>query len=262
MKNKKSLGQNWLKDRAILDSIADLVFDLPGKTLEEKTPLCVEIGPGLGTLTSSLLRRFDKVVAIEFDEQLAKNLPNSFPGKNLEVVNIDFLKYDLNTIKTPYVITGNIPYYITTPIIEKILSTNNKPEKIVLLIQKEVADKICPKESGLNNSSLSLYIDNFAKTHLGPIITKEYFTPSPKVDSRIIIFTPYKTPIADDSVLDFVHKSFANPRKKLSANLTNIAHIPKAEIEIILKKLGFSANARPADLSLQDYIMLDKSIKR
>ncbi len=262
MKNKKSLGQNWLKDRAILDTIADLAFDLPEKSLEKKTPLCIEIGPGLGTLTSSLLRRFDKVIAIEFDEQLARKLPNSFPGKNLEVINMDFLEYDLNTITTPYIITGNIPYYITTPIIEKILSVKNKPRKIVLLIQKEVADKICPRESGLNNSSLSLYISNFAEAHLGPTVTKEHFTPIPKVDSRIIVLMPYKTPIANDNLLDFIHKSFANPRKKLSTNLASITHISKTEIETTLTKLGLNVNARPADLSLQDYIMLDKSIKK
>ena len=125
MKNNKSLGQHWLKNRAILDEIAEL---------SGEGGLCVEIGPGLGTLTASLLRRFDKVLAIEFDAKLAENLPKSFPGKNLEVINVDFLKYDLDSIEAPYVIAGNIPYYITSPIIEKILKTKNLPKRVVLLM--------------------------------------------------------------------------------------------------------------------------------
>jgi 16S rRNA A1518/A1519 N6-dimethyltransferase RsmA/KsgA/DIM1 with predicted DNA glycosylase/AP lyase activity len=137
LKNNKSLGQHWLKDRMILDEIADEAM------LESETqPLCLEIGPGLGTLTSSLLKRFPKVLAIEFDPRLAKNLPNSFPGKNLEVKNDDFLKFDLDKISEDYVVAGNIPYYITSPIIEKLLTAKNKPKKIALLIQKEVAERI------------------------------------------------------------------------------------------------------------------------
>ena len=261
MKNKKSLGQNWLKDRPTLETIADLACDLPEESLDKNIRLCVEIGPGLGTLTSSLLRRFNKVIAIEFDKELASNLPKSFPGKNLQVINADFLKYNLEEIKEPYIIAGNIPYYITTPIIEKILTTANHPEKIVLLVQKEVADKICPDESRLNNSSLSLFVNNYAETHLGPIVTKDNFTPAPKVDSRIIILNPRKKPVADRAILNFIHKSFANPRKKLSANLSTFTNRTKTEIEEILNKLQLNTNARPADLSLQDYIMLAKTIK-
>ena len=262
MKNKKSLGQNWLKDRSTLETIADLACDLPEKSLEKNIELCVEIGPGLGTLTSSLLRRFTKVLAIEYDEQLAINLPRSFPGKNLEVMNQDFLKYDLETIKEPYVVAGNIPYYITSPIIEKLLLTKNKPEQIVLLIQKEVADKICPKESRLNNSSLSLFVDNYAEAHLGPVVTKELFIPSPKVDSRVLIIRPREKPVANKEILDFIHKSFANPRKKLSANLSTFTDLSKVKAEEALSKLKFSANVRPADLNLQDYMALAKTIKK
>ena len=136
MKNKKSLGQNWLKDRPTLETIADLACDLPEESIDKDIKLCIEIGPGLGTLTSSLLKRFDKVIAVEFDKQLAANLPKSFPGKNLEVVNQDFLKFDLDSIKEPCVVAGNIPYYITTPIIEKLLTAKNHPEQIVLLIRR------------------------------------------------------------------------------------------------------------------------------
>ena len=91
MKNNKSLGQHWLKNRVILDEIADAAAE------KGQSKVCLEIGPGLGTLTSSLLKRFDKVLAVEYDERLAKNLPASFPGKNLEVVNADFLQFASDT---------------------------------------------------------------------------------------------------------------------------------------------------------------------
>ncbi|MBR2587060.1 ribosomal RNA small subunit methyltransferase A [Candidatus Saccharibacteria bacterium] len=254
MKNKKYLGQNWLKDRPTLEAIADLAF--------EDVKLCLEIGPGLGTLTSSLLRRFEKVLAVEYDETLAKNLPGSFPGKNLEVVNADFLQFDLEKINQPFVVAGNIPYYITTAIIEKLLTANNKPEKIVLLVQKEVAEKICPKESKLGNSSLSLFVENFARASLGPVVTKDFFTPPPKVDSRVIVLTPREAPKVSPKTLKFIHSAFANPRKKLSANLANLTHLSKPELEALFEAHDLRPDARPANLALEDYAMLAKLIKK
>ena len=125
MKNIKSLGQHWLKNRVILDEIADLSLLGVGGSAEvffEKGLICVEIGPGLGFLTSSLLRRFSEVIAVEFDSRLAENLPKSFPGKNLKVVNENILNFDFSMVEGPYVVVGNIPYYITSPIIEKVLT--------------------------------------------------------------------------------------------------------------------------------------------
>ena len=260
LQNKKHLGQNCLKDRTTLETIADLAFDSPDPA--ETPRLCLEIGPGLGTLTSSLLRRFEKVLAVEFDTKLANNLPKSFPGKNLEVKNADFLKFNLAEIKEPYVVAGNIPYYITTPIIEKLLTAENKPAKIVLLVQKEVAEKVCSAESGLKNSSLSLFIENFASPQLGPVVTRDFFTPPPKVDSRVLILTPRKAPQTSPVVLGFVHRAFANPRKKLSSNLASSTNLSKIEIEKLLTSLNLDVNCRPADLSLADYAMLAKSTKK
>ena len=129
MKNKKSLGQHWLKNRAILDEIADLaagnVAEGSASVSSEKSALVVEIGPGLGTLTSSLLKRFNRVIAVEYDKNLANNLPKSFPGKSLEVINADILNCDFDDLPQPYSVAGNIPYYITSPIIEKLLKMKN-----------------------------------------------------------------------------------------------------------------------------------------
>lgn len=129
MKNKKSLGQHWLKNRVILDEIANLAV-VPG------VEVCLEIGPGLGTLTSSLLKRFEKVVAVEYDADLARKLPAQFPGKNLEVVHADILNYKFELPR--YVAVGNIPYYITSPIVKKLLEQKPKPARIVLLMQRKL----------------------------------------------------------------------------------------------------------------------------
>lgn len=116
LKNKKSLGQNWLKNRDILLDIAD-------SASVDDVETVLEIGPGLGTLTSALFKFFDKVISVELDDRLAANLPKSFPGKNLQVVHDDVLKLDIDTLDLPekYVVAGNIPYYITSPIIDKFL---------------------------------------------------------------------------------------------------------------------------------------------
>lgn len=246
MKNNKSLGQHWLKDRAILDVIADYVSGGDCQRV-------LEIGPGLGTLTSSLLKRFDEVIAVEYDQRLADNLPKSFPGKNLKVVNGDFLKFDLSSIKTPYVVAGNIPYYITSPIITKLLETDHLPQKIVLLIQKEVAERIFAKDG--KESVLSLSVQNRADVSLGPVVPKEYFTPPPKVDSQVIILEPH-SPLVSDEVMQLIHRGFSAPRKKLTHNLG----IEKTKLLPIFESLGISKDARPANLPLETWQALSKML--
>lgn len=245
LKNNKSLGQHWLKNREILNEIAAFA--------KGKSETCLEIGPGLGTLTSSLLKQFEKVVAVEFDENLANNLLKSFPGKNLEVINADFLKFDLSKMPQPYAVAGNIPYYITSPIIEKLLTAENRPEVIVLLIQKEVAERIADSRQTM----LSLFVQNRAEVALGPVVKKDEFTPPPKVDSQIIILTP-KDPEIKDEVFSLIKLGFIAPRKKLVANLAHLK--PKAEILAAFNKLGISPDARPADLSLADWDKLANSL--
>lgn len=248
LKNNKSLGQHWLKNRVILDDIANFA-------VKDGVENCLEIGPGLGTLTSSLLRRFKKVTSVEFDENLAKNLPKSFPGKNLEVINADFLKFDLNTVVGPYSVAGNIPYYITSPIIERLLLAENKPERIVLLIQKEVAERIAAEDG--KQSVLSLFVQNRADVELGPVVVKGEFTPPPKVDSEIIILNP-KAPEIKEEVFKLIKTGFSSPRKKLIANLAGPKS--KEELKNLFEKLGLDENARPADLSLKDWERLHESM--
>lgn len=253
---KKSLGQHWLKNRVILDEISDLAAGLADPSAQkssEKSGLCIEIGPGLGTLTLSLLKRFDRVIAVEYDERLAENLPKSFPGTNLEVVNADILQYDFSMVPQPYVVAGNIPYYITSPIIEKVLTLSNLPERVVLLVQKEVAERILDEKK----TQLSLFVENRAKASAGPVVKRDEFTPPPKVDSQVIVLEPH-TPIVSDKVFDLIRVGFAAPRKKLIHNLAGIRN--KTELGEILTNLGIDIDARPGNLTLQDWQRLYKKV--
>lgn len=245
MKNKKSLGQHWLKNRAILDEIAELAL-FPG------VELCLEIGPGLGTLTSSLLKRFSKVTAIEFDTDLAQKLPGSFPGKNLEVINSDVLQVDFSKIinDQPYVVAGNIPYYITSPIIRKLLESRPVAQKIVLLIQKEVAERLAAEPGNYN--LLALFAQNLAEVELGPVVKAAEFTPPPKVDSQVIVLTPLAEPQVAPGCLELAKRGFSSPRKKLAANLADGQH-SKADWQGILRREGINPDARAEDLSLWDW---------
>ncbi len=236
----KALGQHWLKNRAILDEIADLTAS------EGDGNLCLEIGPGLGFLTSSLLKRFKKVIAVEYDERLATNLPNSFPGKNLEVVHGDILRYDFSCIKEPYAVAGNIPYYITSPIIEKLLKAENPPKRIVLLVQKEVAERITSEKE----TQLSLFVKDRANVFAGPLVKKDEFTPPPKVDSKIVVMEPHPRQV-DDEVFELIKQGFAMPRKKLIHNLAKLTD--EIKLKQLFFELGIDKDVRPGDLNLDDW---------
>ena len=250
---KKELGQHWLKNRAILEEIAELAVGAGALQDSEKTDVetCIEIGPGLGFLTASLLRRFDKVIAVEYDVELARKLPWSFPGKNLEVVDGDILQYDFSQMAEPYVVAGNIPYYITSPIIEKVLTAKVLPERVVLLMQKEVAERILSDKETM----LSLFVKNRANVEAGPVVAKEEFTPPPKVDSQVVVFEPFTKPIVGDEVFELIRRGFRAPRKKLIHNLVGVKS--KEELERIFEELGISVDARSGDLQLKDWARLN-----
>jgi 16S rRNA (adenine1518-N6/adenine1519-N6)-dimethyltransferase len=254
LKNKKSLGQNWLKDRDILLDIADMAST-------DGVNEVLEIGPGLGTLTSALFQFFDKVTAVELDERLAANLPKSFPGKDLVVINKDILSLDISSLNLPdkYVVAGNIPYYITSPIIQKFLHAEHRPAKIVLLMQKEVAERLTAQPGDYSILGLSAQI--YAKVTAGPIVNRTFFTPPPKVDSQVVILEPLKQPLATERTISLIKLGFSSPRKKLITNLAVAGHISKEQLTQLFEQLGISLNARPADLSIEDWAKLEKNLQ-
>ena len=247
----KALGQHWLKDRYILSEIADAA-----QITEDDTVL--EIGPGLGTLTSELLKRAKDVVAVEFDSELARKLPAQFPGKSLQVTNEDILSFDLNALPKDYVVVANVPYYITSKIVQMLLTAENKPRISVLLVQKEVAERIAAGKGEM--SILAVAAQVYAEAELAIEVPREYFTPPPQVDSQTIVLTTRTTSllsgIDEKHFFRIVKAGFSARRKKLRSSLSAGLSLPKDEIERILQSVSIDPNLRAQDLSIQDWLKL------
>ena len=250
---KKSLGQHWLKDPEILADIAEAA-ELTGDDV------VLEIGPGLGTLTSRLLARANSVTAVEFDADLARKLPGQFPGKKLTVVNQDILQFDLNQLPKNYKVVANVPYYITSKIVEKLMTAENKPSIAVLLVQKEVAERIAA-EAG-NMSVLSVSVQIFAEAEIDIEVPRQFFTPPPKVDSQVVVLrtrnNPLITPEDQRDLFRIVKAGFSAKRKKLRSSLSGGLGIDKSVAEELLKNAGISPDARAEDLAIEDWKRLLK----
>ncbi len=264
LKNNKSLGQHWLRDRVVLDGIAEEAEIKNGDFV-------LEIGPGLGTLTSSLLKFAGKdgeVLSVEFDENLAKKLPAQFPGKNLTVKNTDFLDFDLSKLPKNYKVAANVPYYITSKIIEKLLTSENKPSIAALLVQKEVAERICAKSGDL--SVLSIASQIYADCELGQFVPRELFTPPPKVDSQVVILKILEknklecfneqnnTKISEKQFFRIVKAGFTARRKKILKVLSaNLALSKEQTIEILIQA-KVSPDARAQELTIENWLEITR----
>lgn len=253
----KSLGQHWLKDRDVLSAIAE-----EAELTKDDTVL--EIGPGLGTLTSELLRRSKQVVAVEFDKNLTDKLPAQFPGKNLEVINQDILEFDLTTLPKNYSVVANVPYYITSKIIQLLMTSTNKPRIAVLLVQKEVAERLAAEPGDMSILAVSAQV--FAEVSLGDVVPAEYFTPPPKVDSQVVILrTRTESLLGDVNEKDFfsvVKAGFSAKRKKLRSSLAGGLKIDKAVAEELLNSARIDPNDRAESLAIDDWIRLSKIVAR
>lgn len=253
MPTNKFLGQHWLKDRVILQNIADAAEIEQGETV-------LEVGPGLGTLTSEILRHGAVVHAVEFDRSLAAKLPGQFPGKDLTVTNEDILHFDLNQLPRGYKVVANVPYYITSKIVEKLLTSENKPSRVVLLVQKEVARRISAGPGDM--SILAVASQLYANTSLGVEVPREYFTPPPEVDSQVVIFdilTTPRIPKEDEKALFRVVKAgFSEKRKKLRSSIAGGLGITKPAAEELLRHADISPDSRAEDLSIDDWLRLAK----
>lgn len=253
LQNNKSLGQHWLRDRDVLAHIADCADLSTNDTV-------LEIGPGLGTLTSELLRRAGEVIAVEFDAELASKLPGQFPGKNLQVINADILKFDLNTLPVGYKVVANVPYYITSKIVQMLMTAANKPSIAVLLVQKEVAQRLAAKPGDMSILAISAQL--FADVTLGDKVLAEMFIPPPKVDSQVVILqtrqTPFLTDISEADFFRVVKAGFSAKRKMLRSSLSGGLKLSKIEVENILNKVNINPDARAETLSLDDWVRLTR----
>ncbi len=249
----KALGQHWLHDRPTLATIAAEANLQPGKTV-------LEIGPGLGTLTSELLRHGARVVAVEYDADLAAKLPGQFPGKDLIVAHEDVLQYDLTQLPAGYAVVANVPYYITSKIINHLVCAANKPSIAVLLVQKEVAERIAAGPGDMSLLALSAQL--YAEARLGVFVPRVLFTPPPKVDSQVVVLEFRTEPLvaaADQQAFwQVAHAGFSAKRKKLRSSLAAGLHITKPEAEALLGRAGISPDSRAEDLSIADWLTLSK----
>lgn len=256
---KKELGQHWLRDPEILAEIAEAA-------VLSNDDVVLEIGPGLGTLTSRLLARAQRVVSVEFDADLACKLPGQFPGKNLEVINQDILQFDLNQLPTGYKVVANVPYYITSKIVEKLMTAENKPSLAVLLVQKEVAQRIAAEPGEMSILAVSAQL--FAEAELDIEVPRQFFTPPPKVDSQVVILRTRTEPLVNpEDQKDFfrvVKAGFSAKRKKLRSSLSGGLGVSKDTAEQLLKKANISPDVRAEDLAIDDWqrlLAVQKNIK-
>lgn len=253
-KQKKYLGQHFLKNKTILEEMA--------RAAEiSKKDIVLEVGPGLGSLTEILAERAGKVIAIEKDRELIPILREKFKKiKNMEIIEGDILKIK-NLKLENYKIVANIPYYITSRFLRLFLSqTRFGPKLMVLMVQKEVAERICAKPNKMN--LLALSVQSYAKAEIIRYVSKNFFSPPPKVDSAIIKITPFAPlkvrgavrvmKINPEKILALAKLAFQQKRKMLRGVVKRSSTTPLRHLNIPEKY----QTKRPEELSLEDWIKI------
>jgi len=262
MKYKKFLGQHFLHDTV---KIARMINEIA----PQKNDVILEIGPGAGALTKELVKYAGKIIAIEIDNEAIKVLLEKLKNyNNLKIINADFLKIDLKEIFNEnnckkFKIVGNIPYYITGPIIEKIIRNKELVDSAYLTVQKEVAERIVASEGTKKYGSLSVFVQFYANAKILFKIGKKAFFPEPKVDSAFIKFDFNKGKInVKDEELFFkiVHIAFSKRRKKILNNLSNDLKIKKDKIMEIFNELKIKEDSRVENISIVDFVKISDRI--
>lgn len=247
----KALGQNFLQDSSILEQIA--------LTAEIQPEDCVlEIGPGLGSLTRYLAVSAKQVTAVELDRDLLAPLKEVLtPYQNVRVIHGDILELNISEIidQPNYIVAANIPYNITSAIIRHLLESQNKPRRVVLTIQKEVAERICSLPGDL--SLLALSVQVYGKPSIAAKIPASAFHPAPKVDSAILRIDIYNEPLVPTDMLKTFFKltkaGFGQKRKTLRNSLSAGLHIPNTEAEALLTSAGIDFMRRAETLSIEEW---------
>ena len=248
---KKWLGQNFLVDEKVFDQIVTAA-DL------KSSDNIIEVGPGTGFLTEQLIEKAGRVIAVEKDADMIGLLSDRFEGiEKLELIQADILKsrtkdYGLRTKQ--YKVVANIPYYITSPLLRHFLQSECCPKMMVLLVQKEVAEKVC----GLSGKSLiTIETQLFGQPEIVEIVLPKSFYPAPKVNSAILKIEVFDKPLVPaDQLKDFlriVKFGFSQKRKKLSNTLGAGLHIKPTEMAKILKKVDIDPNLRAENLEIGDW---------
>ena len=273
---KKKFGQNFLIDGRVLERI----IEGAGITKEDTV---LEIGPGVGTMTQALSERAGKVIAVEIDSDLIPVLQKTLTGyDNVTVINKDVLEVDLATVDGmltgSYKVAANLPYYITTPIIMKLLESGAPIDNITVMVQKEVADRMQAKPGGKDYGALSVAVQYYCEPEIITNVPQNCFIPRPNVDSAVIClkkrehpetvtaFTddPYPVTVSDPAFMfRIVRAAFAQRRKTLVNGLKNDSSIgvSRGKAEEALSAMGLDLNIRGERLSVKDFAVLSNLIK-
>jgi len=255
----KGLGQNFLIDKSVLKKII--------KTANlTKKDVVLEIGPGIGNLTRELAHKAKRVIAVEKDPKMVEILKETLKDfENIEIIQGDILKIQETRckIQDTYKIVANLPFYIAAPVIRKFLeSCKVQPCTMTLMVQKEVAQRICARPPDMN--ILAVSVQFYAKPEIISYVSKKSFWPEPKVDSAILKITPLGKKSATARILPeeffrVVKAGFSQPRQMLINNLAKKLEIEKEKIKEVLQKNKISPSQRAETLTIKDWLNLAKS---
>ncbi|MCW6700582.1 16S rRNA (adenine(1518)-N(6)/adenine(1519)-N(6))-dimethyltransferase RsmA [Anaerococcus sp. NML200537] len=256
----KSLGQNFLIDKNFVDKIVDGA-DVAGKNV-------IEVGPGIGTISYEMAKTCKKLVLIEIDSTLIPILEENMEEfDNVEIINADILKTDLVEIQEkyfggePFAFVSNLPYYITTPIIEKIFEDEVNCTSMTVMVQKEVADRMLADEKSKDYSSLSVFVKYYSDAKRLTNVPKSVFMPAPKIDSAVLRLDlrAYDKDVDRDKLFSLVRAGFAKRRKTILNSLSAVAD--KEDLKAAFASLGLNENLRAENLSLDDFINIANNLE-
>lgn len=254
-KFKKSLGQNFLIDKNFVDKIIDIA-DIENENV-------LEIGPGIGTITYEMAKTAKKVLAVEIDENLIPILQQNLEEfSNVKVINQDILKVDLKKLieeefsNQSFKVVSNLPYYITTPIIELLITSNFPCKDMTIMVQKEVAQRMVASANDKDYSSLSVFVKFYSDAKILVNLPKTVFMPQPKIDSSILNLKLriYDEKVDQKKLFNLVRAGFNKRRKTILNSLSDVAS--KEDLKIAFEKTGLRENLRAENLSLDDFIKL------
>jgi 16S rRNA (adenine1518-N6/adenine1519-N6)-dimethyltransferase len=261
LRARHNLSQNFLADVDVLEGVLREADPAPGRGV-------LEIGPGLGFLTGGLLAVGAHVAAVELDRGLVAILRETYPAEleagALRIVEGDALDQDLvNLVPPPYDVVANLPYHITSPILHRLLGQAPRAERLVLMVQREVAERVAAPPGAM--SYLSVFVQYHARARVAFRVPREAFEPAPKVESAVLVLEPYAaddrlTPEAEDHLWRVVQAGFRERRKMLHNVLARQLPIPAEHVDAALAAVGIDRDRRPQTVAVGEWLALAEAI--